>query len=532
MTRTIKAALVALLLLLIAGCAGAPSKATGSSLSPDLLASKVETLQLAGPPANRINLVLLGDGYRTQDQDKLTQDAQNWLSAFRCSEPFSHYASYFNVKLVHLVSREDGAGNGMFGLGVPRATALGATFQNASPAGQTPDYRLLVVDNARAQALAMALTPECTQLLVLVNDANYGGSGGTVPTFSANPESCSIALHEFGHAFGGLADEYQCGDTGALPSMLEAFPNVTALRDLDLIKWRTWINPGTVLPTPATWAHATELGLFEGAYFHDTGVFRARLTCRMRSLTDAFCEVCSEAIVNRIHDQVRLLDGASPSIPFDSKVPLSLAVTRPVPNPDTIQVAWTVDGAAVAGDGDRLTLPAGSLAPGAHQVSAHLIDATPLVRNGTASRAWVQTWTLGSGTTAAPVPPSQQHQVLRILRTSSGFEVVERRIVDLPLPPGLGPGPSTWQVEALGLDGRVQFQAGLEDPTQLRGEFQHAASPGRIQGYHLDENQPVSFLVRMPVLETRRLDIFERRREGTGKRRLLGRAVLGAADSP
>jgi len=493
MTWILKASLGACALLGLVGCAGAGRGDTDIRLPASALAAQVEDLQRSGDPGNRINLVLLGDGYRAEDQAKLAQDARTWLAAFLTTPPFANYAAYFNAKVVHLVSPEDGATNGCHGFGVARDTVLGAVFQNANPAGEAPDYRLLVVDNARAQALAMALAPECTLALVLVNDANYGGSGGAVPVFSANPASGLIALHELGHAFGGLADEYQCGDTSALPASLEGFPNVTARRDRDQIKWRSWIAPGVPLPTPAG---LPDLGLFEGAYFHDTGVFRPRQACRMRSLGDGFCEVCSEAIVRRIYEQVRPVDAP---LAAGAGAPLRLTVARPVPVPDTFQVTWTVDGAPAQGDGDSLTLPAPL--PAGATVTAAVTDATPLVREGAERLTAVQTWTAGPPRAAAPA----RHQVLQVLRTPEGFRMAGRRVVDLPLPPA--PDRAPWQVEVRGPGGEVLFRTGLEDPSFLRGEFRHAQA-GRIQGRRLEDDRIVSFLVRTPVLEAGELVLF------------------------
>src|SRR5664279_4205370 len=365
MNQSLKTALAALAIflapLLALGCAG------GSSQVPTYA---VETLQKSGDPANRINLIVLGDGYTQTDQAKLTQDAQAWLTAFLGTPPYQNYAGYFNVKLVHVVSNEDGADNGMHGFGVLRDTALGAAYQNANPPGLPPDYRLLVVNNATAQAVAMSHAPECTKVIVIVNDSKYGGSGGALPVFSANPNSCLIALHELGHSFGGLADEYACGDTSALPASLEAFPNVTTRQSLELIKWNRWIQVGTPLPTPDLGTDEAYLGLFEGAFFHDRGVYRPRHACRMRSLNDAFCEVCTEAIVRGVYSQVSPIDSASPASPVQlaAGAALTCSIAHPMPNPNTLQVTWTVDGVVVAGNGDSFTLPGGGLEPGVHEI--------------------------------------------------------------------------------------------------------------------------------------------------------------------
>jgi len=522
MIRSLTASVAALVLTLLVGCGGG---ASGTPATPPPAAGLVvETLQTSGTPGNRINLALLGDGYRAQDQDKLAKDARAFLTTFQKAAPYSNYAAFFNVKLVHLVSNEDGAANGMHGFGVTRDTALGAAFQNANPPGMAPDYRLLVVDNARAQAVVMANAPECSLVLVLVNDTNYGGSGGALSVFSANPSSAAIALHEFGHTFGGLADEYTCGETGALPGSFETYPNVTTRMTLPELKWAGWIPPGVPLPTPCTWLYAAGPGLFEGGYYHDTGVYRPRETCRMRALADPFCEVCSEAIVRGVYARMAPLDGATPAGPVQVAPgsPLTLAITRPVPNPDTFQVTWTLDGNPVTGQGDSLTL---QLPAGTHTVSARVLDATPLVRAGQERLTQVHTWsvTVGTAVQAMTIPAPEQHQVVRVTRTASGFQVVDRQILDLPLPAQTS---GTWQLEALDQDGRVRFQAAVADPTELRGEFQDPDDPAKIQGHHLTDDRPVSFLVRLPVDATHRLELYAQPRGG--QRQALGGAFLTA----
>lgn len=532
MNRVLEATLAALLLLPVLGCAGHPSEAAADLPAADRR-FPVETLQMAGDPANRINLVLLGDGYTTQDQEKLTQDAQSWLTTFKSTSPYGNYAAYFNVKLIHVVSNEDGAENGMHGFGVKRDTALGASFQNASPVGRPPDYRLLVVNNATALALAAAHAPECTMVLVIVNDSKYGGSGGVVPVFSANPDSCLIALHEFGHAFGGLADEYACGDTSALQGAIEAYPNVTTLRAPDLIKWNGWIQSGTPLPTPDTWDQAANLGLFEGAYYHDQGVFRPRHACRMRALSDAFCEVCGEAIVQGVYGRVTPIDSAFPAplVQLDPKLALTLSIHHPVPSPNTFRVAWTVDGLAAAELGDSLTLPAGTLKPGVHDISVRLCDATPLVRKGLERLEQVHAWTVTVAGEAPPAAASDslppEHLLLRVVRDGAGFRVADRRVVALSLPPAPSQGSPAWQVEVQGPEGQILFGQWIEDPTQLRGEFRNPEDPGRMDGYRLNGKGPTSFLLRVPVMEAHRLEIFEGSRGQYGRRHLGGVSLQG-----
>lgn len=514
MNRISRVSLALCLLLPALACGGGrQADAPPTPSAPPAYA--VETLQVSGEPANRINMVILGDGYTQAEQDKLSRDAECWLAAFKATVPYGTYATYFNVKLVHVVSREDGASNGMHGLGTIRSTALGATFQNASPAGQAPNYRLLVVDNALAQAVAAAHAPECTKVLVLVNDANYGGSGGIIPVISIHPNSGLISLHELGHSLGGLADEYACGDTSALQDSMEDYPNVTTRQSLDLIKWRSWITPDMPLPTPDTMAHSAHVGLFEGALYHEAGVYRPRHSCRMRSLNDGFCEVCSEALVRGIYNRVHPIDAAFPASPVQlaTGAALDLSISHPMPSPNTLQVTWTLDGVALTEGGDHLILPAGTLAPGTHQIIARLTDTTPLVRQGLEGLTEAHSWTVNVG--GSPSLSSQssmqreRHQLLRVIRDRAGFRVVDRKIIDLPLPPGSIWESSPWQVDALGPDGQMLFSQGIENPTLLRGEFQGPLAPGGIDGFRWVDDRPATFLLRVPVMEVDRLEFFE-----------------------
>ncbi len=541
MNRILRAFLAAVALLLAMGCGSAGShsdSAQAGSVPSAGLIFPVETLKRSGDPANRINLVVLGDGYRLQDQDKLTVDASKWMATFLNTSPYANYAAFFNIKLVHVVSHQDGANNGMHGFGVSRDTALGAGFQNANPPGQSPDYRLLVVDDTKALAVAMANAPEFTMALVLVNDTNYGGSGGVVPVFSVNEDSCYIALHEFGHAFGSLADEYACGDTSALPASIESYPNVTTCQRLDQVKWSSWIEGGTPLPTPDDAMHEKALGLFEGAYYHNRGVYRPRHTCKMRSLDDPFCEVCAEAIVRGVYGRVSPIDFASPPSPVEVEAgaAVRLSIGHPIPSPDTFSVEWAVDGAAIAGGGDNCSLKIDGLARGIHQVSARLVDATPLVRSGSALPAATHTWTVNvSGTPLplpAPLPDQYKHMLLRMVMDAAGFRVLESRMVGLPPPMAHGPAHSAWRLEAAGEDGQILFKGEIEDPTFVRGEFRNPDDPAQIDGHYVNRKQPVSFIFRMPVNGAARINVYQGRGAKAGIQTFLGTVPIPSMNQP
>ncbi len=115
--------------------------------------------------------------------------------------PWKEYAGLLNVSLIHVVSHEDGADNGT--AGTMRDTALDASF------GCFGVDRTICFKTTKVLAVAAEAVPHSDQLVVLVNDAKYGGSGGVIAALSTNVNAPEILIHELGHSLSGLADEYQ-----------------------------------------------------------------------------------------------------------------------------------------------------------------------------------------------------------------------------------------------------------------------------------------------------------------------------------
>jgi hypothetical protein len=135
----------------------------------------VEDIQTSGDSANRIDICILGDGYRDVDQVKLTDDVNSFLSVFWNKTPLGEYQDFFNIKLVHVISNENGADNGTYG--ADRDTALGAYF-NCNGID-----RLLCVNYGSCLAEASSHVPEYDMIFVIANDPKYGGAGGSIATF-------------------------------------------------------------------------------------------------------------------------------------------------------------------------------------------------------------------------------------------------------------------------------------------------------------------------------------------------------------
>lgn len=198
-----------------------------------------------GPNSQRYNIVILGDGYRASELGQYATDVQTFIDAFRSTAPYNDLWCGINVHRIDVVSTDSGAddpgtcGDGSTGSGATPKTYFDATF-----CGDGNIRRLLTCDSASAKSTALAQVPEAHMTMVIVNTSQYGGSGGTVATFSTNASSAEIGLHEMGHTAFGFADEYEyyqgcgTGETGhdhfggGEPSE----PNVTANTDKNTIK--------------------------------------------------------------------------------------------------------------------------------------------------------------------------------------------------------------------------------------------------------------------------------------------------------
>src|SRR3990172_2840918 len=169
-----------------------------------LLAEPVVTILNNGDPTNRVDLVVLGDGYTAGEMSKYANDVQQFIQGLFAQDPFKEYQGFFNVHRVDVISNESGADHPELNPPVFRDTAFDTTYDCAGIQRLlcvNPSKVLTVVSNSLASS-------QRDLLLVIVNDPAYGGSGGTPAVASTNPLAVELILHETGHSFGLLADEY------------------------------------------------------------------------------------------------------------------------------------------------------------------------------------------------------------------------------------------------------------------------------------------------------------------------------------
>lgn len=350
-----------------------------------------ELLVDSGPSGNRLDIVILGDGYRAEDQAQLTNDALSVLETLFRDPLWQRYRAYVNVKLVHVESNQTGADYGSRG-GL-RDTALGTSYSCYEI-----DH-LLCADSQAVFAVAAADAPEYDQIIVLVNDSKYGGSGGPFSTVSIAPEAGEVAVHEIGHSLFQLADEYSdpyptyplCDPASDCPE-----PNATLSTSRDSVKWNHWIDHATPIPTPDEFTYDQAIGAFEGARYHYTGVYRPARDCKMRTLGAAFCSVCAQAGVLAFHTFAEPVDALVPAGDVRLRVGQRqmFQVIGPQQSVSTLRYSWSLDGVLLASDGSgSFELDTTTAVPGTHSLTVAVLDATPLVRHDpgallTTSRSW------------------------------------------------------------------------------------------------------------------------------------------------
>jgi len=378
---------------------------------------------------NRLDLLIMGDGYTASEQAKFNADADGVFRTFFDIPPYSIYRNFVRTTSLYTASGQSGADHPPYqascsGVGVPTCCA-DTTMQNDPKRGTfvttafdagfclANTHRLLYVNAGKVLAAAAA-SPGWDKILVVVNDDTYGGAGGNVGSFSTNAQAVGIAQHEFGHSFTGLADEYTTAYPG-YPACSDlrggaCEANVTDVTDRAAIKWRSWILPSTPIPTTS----GSAVGLFQGARYQAAGMYRPKQSCLMNSLGQPFCEVCAQEFVLQLYqggwgvpasgiDNVE--PGSESPAPGDVTVALPGSVTfsvdllSPVGGP-AVTATWLVDGAP-AGTGRSFVFTPSRA--GRTTVTLLYGDPTPLVKPDAAGTllARTRTWTVNASSAAA-----------------------------------------------------------------------------------------------------------------------------------
>ncbi|MFC5511432.1 M64 family metallopeptidase [Massilia jejuensis] len=299
-------------------------------------------IHVSGPSPRKVDLLVLGDGYTQAEMKKFELDARRLAAHLFTVSPFKERAADFNVWALAVATSESGVSRPS--AGVHRASKLGTRYDIFGS-----ERYVLTLDNRALREIAQHAPYEFIE--ILVNNETYGGGGifGQFSTAAAGNEWAPyLFVHEFGHHFAGLADEYYTSPVAyaASSARMEPWePNVTALRDPNQLKWKRHVKAGTSLPTPwpkaayeeasrayqkrraalraqnrpesemnalfredlartnalfAKQAHRHTIGAFEGANYEASGYYRPAMQCIMFDRSEAFCPVCQDGIADVI----------------------------------------------------------------------------------------------------------------------------------------------------------------------------------------------------------------------------------------
>lgn len=256
-----------------------------------------------GDPENSVDLAFIAEGYTIDEMEKFRSDVSLMADRLFAEEPFNKYKEKFNIWAVEAVSQE--SGTDIPGENIYVNTALNSGFYTFNI------DRYLTTQDIKSVNDYAALVPH-DNIIVLINSSRYGG-GGVYNYYNGttvdNALSTKVFVHEFGHGFAGLADEYYSSAVAYdefYPLDVEPWePNITTMTDFDS-KWKSLISNKVPLPTPNEELYEKETGLFEGGGYSAKGIFRAEMDCRMKSNgPKGFCTVCRKAIQDMIEFYIK-----------------------------------------------------------------------------------------------------------------------------------------------------------------------------------------------------------------------------------
>lgn len=318
----------------------------------------------------RINLVILAEGYTASQENKFLTDLQTIADGVFKTTPYKEYASYFNVWGIYVISAEEGAD-------CPPYWEKD-TYFNVSISS---DGLIALYNRDKVYERLAEHVPDYDIICVLTNVDIRAGMGGSIALTTACGSMVEVILHEIGHTFANLSDEYT-SSRGSYQRPYEAI-NVTAHTPRDSIRWNAWIMPQTPVPTPEDDPqYYNAVGLFEGAGYTEIGWYRPKFSCRMNNEFHQFCEVCIEAHVSRVYSIVKPVIAKTPAqdtITYTNGSALELSVQTFHPTPNTMHVRWGFNGSDI-GEGERLDVSTLSLSQTYNTLTATAVDSTPLVR--------------------------------------------------------------------------------------------------------------------------------------------------------
>jgi len=333
---------------------------------------KGRTLFGRGASGEGVHLVVLGDGYREDQQDKFREHVESLIEKMQSDIGMKTHFSAWNVHMVETPSVDSGIDDNVTQDIRDTAYDTGYFCEQVR--------RLICGDTSKIYGVAISEYPNFDQILVLVNDTRYGGSGGNIAIASA--ESVEVALHEMGHSIAGLADEYvdQYVANSSIPDFTEGdFANVSISSDPDTVPWQHWLNSDASTGIDDS---SKQVGVFEGAYYQANGFYRPTENSLMRSYEGSLGPVNSEQWALSVYTKAHPVLDISP-ISRVLEVTAGEVVdfyVQPMFDTSVQSVQWSLDSRLIPDSGTARPSISLNFPPGEFTVSLTVKDISGLIR--------------------------------------------------------------------------------------------------------------------------------------------------------
>lgn len=251
-------------------------------------------MQKSGNEQDCIDVAILAEGYTEAEMERFYQDAATTCESLFFYEPFKAMKNKFNIVAIASPSTDSG-------VSIPRKKDWKQTAFNSHFDTFYSD-RYLTTSRVKSIHNALAGIPY-EHIIIIVNTEEYGGGGiynSYTLTSAHHPTFKPVVVHEFGHSFGGLGDEYFYDNdvmTDTYPLHVEPWEQNITTRVNFSSKWEDLLQKGTPIPTPVAKKIDYPVGVYEGGGYSSKGIYRPADDCRMRTNEyPTFCPVCQRAL--------------------------------------------------------------------------------------------------------------------------------------------------------------------------------------------------------------------------------------------
>jgi hypothetical protein len=326
------------------------------------------------PQSPHIGVVFVGDGYNLNDMPQYQKDTNDIFKNLILQEPFKSYRSYFTFYRVDHITLQSGIGN-------TPSKGLGMHYNcNGIP-------RLLCINTSSVLAAAQNAN-RSDIIFALANSSEYGGAGYRNPTVSTlaarNPAALELALHELGHSFAQLGDEYE--DKGS-PTNCNLYPNISDSNFSEMAKKKTkWYR----------WQDLKNVSSFAGACY-SSRFYRPTLESKMRTLGHAFGEINLEQFILQIYKKIKPIKSSTAVGTIKKHTVIEVQPMQPASH--SLTVNWFLDGQPQKPLQNKTKIETKDLAitKNTHTLTATVQDGTSAVRDEKIRQKYLQqtlSWTL------------------------------------------------------------------------------------------------------------------------------------------